>query len=64
MFSWIVVPKSLTLLRVSSSAMAKVEMVGMNTMSTPLQTPGRESGTVTYQNTFQGVAPRAWAASA
>ena len=64
MFSWMMVPNSLILLFVRNSEMAKVLTVGMNTIRMPLDTPGIESGTVTFQNTFHGVAPRSWAASA
>ena len=58
------VPNSFILLLVRNSDIAKVLTVGMNTISTPLMTPGIDSGTVTFQNTFQGVAPRSSAASA
>jgi hypothetical protein len=42
-----VVPKSLMLFIVSSSEMAKVEMVGMNTIRIPLATPGIDRGSIT-----------------
>ena len=40
-------PKSLMLFIVSSSEMAKVEMVGMNTFRIPLATPGIDRGSIT-----------------
>ena len=63
MFSWMVVPKSLMLFIVSSSEMAKVEMVGMKTIRMPLATPGMERGRMTLMNCCQGDAPRSSAAS-
>ena len=48
---------------VSSSAMAKVETVGMNTITTPLMMPGMERGSITLPNTRVGEAPRSCAAS-
>ena len=36
---------------VNNSAMAKVEIVGMNTIMMPLTTPGMDKGNTTFQNT-------------
>ena len=58
-----VVPNSLMLFMVSSSAMAKVDTVGMKTIITPLTTPGMDSGKMTFQNTCVAFAPRSSAAS-
>ena len=43
--------------------MAKVDTVGMNTITIPLTIPGAESGRITLLNTFSGLAPKSWAAS-
>ena len=48
---------------VSNSAMAKVEMVGMNTIMMPLTTPGMDKGNTTFQNTWKELAPKSCAAS-
>ena len=64
MFSWMIVPKSLILLLVRNSEMAKVLTVGMKTIITPLRMPGIDSGRVTFVKTWTGVAPRSEAASA
>ena len=58
-----VVPNSLMLFIVSNSAMAKVETVGINTITMPLITPGMESGRITLPNTRVGEAPKSCAAS-
>ena len=57
------VPNSLMLFIVSNSAMAKVETVGINTITMPLITPGMESGRITLPNTRVGEAPKSCAAS-
>ena len=51
------------LLCVNSSAMAKVETVGINTITIPLYTPGMDSGTITFQKLCQRLAPKSCAAS-
>ena len=58
-----VVPKSLILFMVSNSAMAKVEMVGINTIMIPLITPGIDKGNTAFKNTCTGLAPKSCAAS-
>ena len=47
----------------SSSAMAKVDTVGINTITIPLITPGMDSGRITLPNTCVGEAPKSCAAS-
>ena len=42
----------------SSLEMAKVEMDGMNTIITPLMTPGTDRGKITRRNTCSLPAPR------
>ena len=42
---------------------AKVVIVGVKTIVTPLRIPGRESGTVTFQNVTLEEAPRSAAPS-
>ena len=58
-----VVPKSLILFIVNNSAMANVEMVGINTIMIPLITPGIDSGNTALINTCDGFAPKSCAAS-
>ena len=60
-FSCMVVPKSLILFMVNSSAMAKVEIVGMNTIMIPLTTPGMDKGNITFQKTWKEFAPKSCA---
>ena len=48
---------------VSNSEIAKVEIVGMKTIITPLITPGIDSGTTTLRKTVMGLAPKSCAAS-
>ena len=49
--------ESLILFMVNNSAMAKVEIVGMNTIMIPLTTPGMDKGNITFQNTWKEFAP-------
>ena len=44
--------------------MAKVEMVGINTMVMPEIIPGSDRGSTVFRNTVNGSAPRSPAASA
>ena len=63
MFSWMMEPKRRISFIVSSSEMAKVDIVGRNTIMMPLTTPGMERGTITLRNTRSWLAPRSCAAS-